>query len=511
MKDKIKVFWKEKGAGAIAPTLVVTSIFFVTYFGFGIENSMIGPFATLSFLRFRDLKRHYSCMAKTFVIYVVMALLSYVALINVPLCIIVNGAALFWICSLLIDEYQMSNYFPPGMALIFFQIAPISTPGALLTRIEALAASFLIVFVFLFVLNIGKKNTKLEDLASEGQMKCYLLSKAIKEGDDEFAEKLKEQICKGNRRMSAIIYETNRSAIRSFEKVNVFSRYVGLFEACVYEATSDESIEEKLNNIEVLLQRIAYVKKNEANDNRRLKFRHSKFDIRLVRFRFGLRQVFVTMPSLVFAYVTQFPNAYWLTISIFFMLIPYQDNTANRVKQRVVGTLRGILFCMLLFFIFRGFYERVAIMTIFNFLIYTAGSYDSMVSYITASALALNAFNSGVLMMLIERVIYTLVGALITLITNKRVFATRKDICALVTEEELEKIRDQIENEIPFIEDREEKLHRVNECVIKAYMLGNSYTQYTSEDEAKRYLHPYMMGIMSTIRNKIDPDNGAGA
>lgn len=40
---------------AIAPTIVATIIFFITYFFFGMENTMIGPFATLSFLRYRNM------------------------------------------------------------------------------------------------------------------------------------------------------------------------------------------------------------------------------------------------------------------------------------------------------------------------------------------------------------------------------------------------------------------------------------------------------------------------
>jgi hypothetical protein len=44
---------KTKAPSAIAPTIVAALIFLITYFCFGAGNSMIGPFATLSYLAFR--------------------------------------------------------------------------------------------------------------------------------------------------------------------------------------------------------------------------------------------------------------------------------------------------------------------------------------------------------------------------------------------------------------------------------------------------------------------------
>ncbi|MCR5665878.1 MAG: FUSC family protein [Eubacterium sp.] len=508
LKDfNAKEFWHNHGKSAIAPTCVVTAIFIITYFFFGMENTMIGPFATLSFLRFKDLKRHYSCMAKTFIIYCIMAGAAYVALLNLPLCIIVNAVALFWLCALLIDEYQMNNYFPAGMALIFFQIAPVHTVSALGNRMLALAASFVIIFIFLFFFGLRKKEDVLVTLAREGQRNCYLLYKAVEQMDAEEAARLRKEICKNNRRMSEIVYGANRASFVMYESVNIYSRYIGLFETFVYESKEEGDRDKCLHSMEQVLQRIAYLKSNEIPDNKRLKFRSAKFDIRLNRYRFGLRQVCITMPTLVFAYVTGWQNAYWLTISVFFMLIPFADYTTDRVKQRVLGTIRGIVFCLILFYIFQGLEQRVVIMTIFNFLIYSANGYQSMVSYITCSALALNDLEASVTLMLLQRVIYTFAGAGITMLANRYVFPLNKKVAAEVVRSKLEELKYRIHEEIPFVEDVTERMHRTNECMIKAYMLGNSLTQYTSQEEAGTYLHPYMMEMTETIKTKIDPES----
>ena len=118
----MKLLEKQKNLmhSAIAPTIVATIIFFITYFFFGMENTMIGPFATLSFLRYRNMCNHYECLIRNFGVYMIMAFFSFLAVINLPLCILINAAALFWLAYLLIDEYNPNNYFPAGMALIFF-------------------------------------------------------------------------------------------------------------------------------------------------------------------------------------------------------------------------------------------------------------------------------------------------------------------------------------------------------------------------------------------------------
>ena len=173
--DFLKLSDKQKKMlqGAVAPTIVATLIFFITYFFFGMENTMIGPFATLSFLRCRNMCNHYECLIRNFSVYMIMAVLSFLAVLNLPLCIIVNAIALFWIACLLIDEYNPNNYFPAGMALIFFQIAPVHTVSDLGNRLLALLASFGIVFLFAWFLSLNTTvQNRLKALISDGFDVC---------------------------------------------------------------------------------------------------------------------------------------------------------------------------------------------------------------------------------------------------------------------------------------------------------------------------------------------------
>ena len=104
---------------AVLPASVVTAVFFLNYFCFGRENAIIGPFLTLSFLKFKDMEDYRGCMLRTLGVYCIMAAAAWAALLHPILTVVCNGLALFWIGYFLIDEYNPLNYFPAGMALIF--------------------------------------------------------------------------------------------------------------------------------------------------------------------------------------------------------------------------------------------------------------------------------------------------------------------------------------------------------------------------------------------------------
>ncbi len=423
LSERIKATFQK----ALAPTIVATLIFFVTYLFFGMENTMIGPFATLSFLRYQSMCNHYECMIKNFAIYIVMAVLAFFAVMNLPLCILINALALFWIAYILIDEYNPTNYFPAGMALIFFQIAPAHTLPALGVRIAALLATFAVVFLFVFILSIWKRSKNpLHELIKGGFENCQKQLALCENGGEEDLEYLHHELCDINRRCSEEIYSYNRASIRIMGKTNWYCRFILVFQIMNY-LTSYIRQDDNMQKAQKLYTDFRNLFENyepEA-DYHRLNFRIRKPDIRNFRLRFALRQIITLTPCLVFAWASGLPNAYWLVISVFFMMIPFSENTLQRVRQRVLGTIAGICICLALFFLFQSFGARIVIMTIANFLIYGANGYGATVAYITCSALALQTINAAVPLVLAQRLIYTLAGALIALIANKWIFPIR--------------------------------------------------------------------------------------
>ena len=303
---------------AIAPTIVATIIFFITYFFFGMENTMIGPFATLSFLRYRNMCNHYECLIRNFIVYMIMAVFSFLAVINLPLCILINAAALFWLAYLLIDEYNPNNYFPAGMALIFFQIAPVHTFSALGHRLLALLASFAIVFLFSWLLS-RKENTqkRLIGLIQEGFEVCrQLLDLTAKDGDaSSFAENVNEllpvhkKLCEINQKCSMEIYSSNRAALRHKGKINWYCRFVLVFQVINYLTNHPEQ-EGNLARAEEIYAKFypQFLTTEPTADYRKLTFRVRKPDIRNMRLRFALRQVIILTPCLVISYLWQSNN-----------------------------------------------------------------------------------------------------------------------------------------------------------------------------------------------------------
>ena len=469
--------------GAIAPTAVATLIFFVTYFFFGMENTMIGPFATLSFLRYRNMCSHYQCLIRNFAIYMIMAVLSFLAVINLPLCILINAVALFWIADLLIDEYNPNNYFPAGMALIFFQIAPLHTVTALGNRLLALLASFGIVFLFAWI--ISRKNTgqnRLKTLIAEGfaisekllQETGCLSADADETAYSEDTSILHQKLCEINQKCSKEIYSANRAALRTKGKTNWYCRFVLVFQILNYLTDHIEEADNRQNTLHIFKKFKAQFQEIEpTSDYRRLSFRIHKPDIRNIRLRFALRQMIVLTPCLALSYLWQTNNIYWLVISVFFMMIPFTEHTAQRVRQRVFGTMWGIILCFILFIIFPDFESRVVIMTVANFLIYAADGYGPTVAFITCSALALQSIDNSVPIVLSQRLIYTLLGGGIALLSNRYIFPVRVTKQIQYLFELLRSLRERltvlVENTIPGDDSRR---HQIDQLIIKSYLLS---------------------------------------
>lgn len=459
---------------ALAPTAIVTVIFFVTYRFFGAENTMIAPFATLSFLTYRSMCNHYEAMIKNFAIYIAMAVLASFAVMGPVLCTAVNALALFWIACLLIDEYNPTNYFPAGMALIFFQISPARTPHALAVRIGALLATMAITFVFVLILSKTQKKRTLRSLLMEGFDNCQKQIDACEKGDEETLRSLHWELRNISMQCSGEIYAYNRSSIFIKGKTNWYCRFILAFQIINYlliNHAQDDNLE-KARNYYQNFRRLLTDCEPEA-DYRRLRFRNHRPDIHNFRLRFALRQVIVVTPCLLIAYLSDAPNIYWLAVSVFFMMIPYTDNTLRRVRQRVFGTIGGIMICLVLFTIFHNFPARVIIMTLANFMIYGTSSYGLTVMYITCSALAIQTIDAVITAVLAQRLIYTLIGGATALAANRLVFPIRARNQCFYLMQLLNQIREELRDihENTCMSDGERK-RQTDQRIIKSYLLS---------------------------------------
>lgn len=518
MKNKI-IFYIKK---AWAPTIVVTVIFLIEYFFFGMGNTMIAPFAALTFLRVHQMKHDYSCLVKNFSVYIIMVCLAAVALLNVWLCVIVNALALFWIAYLLIDEFVPNNYFTAGMALIFFQISPVTldSPKELLMRIGGLIAAFLVIAAFLCLLRLLNKiiqKPKMDEifqLIQDGMALCECLCDLFNSESFDIKEirKYQQELCKINRQLCQNLYMQNRSSLEMEVRDNKYCAYVALFQTAGHMVSEDENqntIQRKAVQLRDLLKDYdTSVEHLPEEVSHKLHIRTNRLDIRSFRLRFALRQVCIIMPCLVFAYVSGWPNSYWLTISVFFMMIPLYERTSGRIAQRMTGTFAGLMLCVVLFAVFKGVPERIVLMTIFNFLIYCAQSYASTVTFITGSALALNFVEENYLVMLGQRLIYTIVGAAIAWVANTWVFPIRAKRQMTFIREILEEIQNDVKTALKL--PRAERICEINRLIILSYMLGmrmddlNSTLPKNQQDKTiAKALQAHMRMLAGLIKEKL--------
>lgn len=483
--NKVKTMCK----AAILPTIVAALIFFLNYFCFGIENTMIAPFATLSFLRFRNMANHYACVTKNYLIFLAMTGLAFVASINLPLCILINALALFWLAYLLIDEYNPTNYFPAGMALIFFQMQPAADLFALSTRVVALTASMLIVFVFTAILASRRvSKDPIADNIRQGLAICGSQFDACLTGDHDTLDRLHQELIAINRKIADEIYHYNRSTLRARGRINWYCRYVALFQVINYYTTQvfavkKEGVTEEYTALRNTFHRFKkqFETTTPGRDFKQLHFRNNKPSIQSFRFRFAMRLILVMTPCMAFSYVSGLENSFWLAISVFFMMIPISDYTRQRIRQRIIGTCCGIALCFVLFTIFQSFPARVVIMMLANFMIYASTSYAIMVTYITCSALAIQSMDDQVSILLLQRIFYTLAGALIAFIANMFVFQirTRKEMIILI--QRLDDVRnDMLKVTEETYPDPDERQHYTDERIIKSYLLMKRLQTYAS-------------------------------
>lgn len=86
--------------------------------------------------------------------------------------------------------------------------------------------------------------------------------------------------------------------------------------------------------------------------------------------RFAIRLAVVLCLSFTFVYLTQWPFAYWYPMTVFLMLMPYAEESAARINNRVLGNLLGLLMTALLLSLFHSLPAYVFLVALMTCLMY---------------------------------------------------------------------------------------------------------------------------------------------
>lgn len=415
----------------VSPTIVATLILLITFACFGMENSMIAPFVSVSYLHFINMKNHFSCMIRQWLIYCLIAVVSFVAVINLPLCILANAGMLFFLSYIFTDEYHPDNYLPMGMALIFFQTASLHTLPQLLTRLEALTVSFAI--ILLFVLLTGVKYYQKDPIADEikkGFPLAEQILEACRSKDDARIHNLHLQINSINQACSEEIYSYNRSTFFRKGKVNYYCRFVAFFQVFNYLTRNYQENGNllKAQNLLTYYKELFEDRKPEKN-YWMLMLRNDKLNIKDFKFRFALREVIAITPCLALALHSGGAQyAYWMVFSLFYMLTPTTDFGKKAVRDRVIGSLIGIIGSLVLFSIFPQLPARILITAILNLFIYSTAGDIATIAYICCATLSMQTFRLNTLDTMLHCILATLIGAVIAMLVNRFLLVVHVDV-----------------------------------------------------------------------------------
>ena len=408
---------------AIPATIIVTGIFFLNYFCFGLENASIGPVAALLFNKYKKRNGRYECLIMDFLVCEVLAAAAFAASLNLLFCILVNAVVFFWIACVYINDYSPANHFPIGIAYIFFLISPAGDMTALGIRAAALVVSFSILLLFLIVYtHLFTDYPAHRKVIEKGFENCRQQLQ-ITEQDPAGREELQKDLNKISVRCCREIWEFNRSVIRPRNKANFYCRFIAFFIVFSYLMDNSDS------SADYEQAKKLYEKYRDDFQNmkpqavyKRLHFRLEPLGIHNFRVRFALREAIVLVPCIAFARFSGLENIYWMVLCAFFLITPYSDLSTDKVKRRVIGTIIGVAICQIAFPLLPGFTGRAVLMTIANFFSYFGGGYDLAVICITCAVTALSEINGSVSLMLLQRLIYNLLGALIAVLANRFIF-----------------------------------------------------------------------------------------
>ncbi len=284
---------------AIAPTLVVTGIFFLNYCFFGLENTVIGPCIALSYLYFSKISNRMASILKTYLIYIAVAFFAWLAGMHLGLCIAVNIGMFFWIAFVLIDEYHPDNYYTPGIAFLMFQLSPVTGTGVL-TRCAALTLSFFLAFLVMWIMSRFIPKKLVRDYVEDGLNLSEQLLKAYEAGDQEQTRKLQQDLRNISEVISDEIYQYNYAAFKKEHRVNWYCRFIALFQVFV-NLTSSENVEEKAPIMRNMLRNFRELLKRNTDfvERKLLTFPWNQPDIHSFRLRFALRMIIIMTPCMV--------------------------------------------------------------------------------------------------------------------------------------------------------------------------------------------------------------------
>lgn len=144
-----------------------------------------------------------------------------------------------------------------------------------------------------------------------------------------------------------------------------------------------------------------------------------KLDIKSFEFKFAIKLSLSV--SLVIFFTDMFNITYgrWIVFPMIAIIQPYYDNTLTKAKNRIVGTVIGMILFIILFSMIKSPSARMNLTIIASYIGVFMTKYQYTTSVVAISALGASAMKGGGVDILFYRLIFAIIGCVLAMIVNR--------------------------------------------------------------------------------------------
>lgn len=469
------------------PTIIVAiTLFFSILKIFGVSEVIVVSLLTMLYrIKSREefsLKR----LLKVCCMLMVISIFSYIANLNLVLCVVVNLLLPSFIVYLYTDSFMPKGYFLYVMTLVFLELRPIEF-SYLPTRFSALLYGMVLVIIALFINSLRQKQKNSYELAQLGllnlsnQINILSQKEKLKGENDELNRiihglnnlvyssrnyKYLVDSFGSNNYYFMLVFQKFQYVIKNIDTsyddlsdgdISYLSELSKLFEKLSKEINEEDNlylvkqidvfivenhitnkkiecdIEYIINILKVTLLNMTTSNFEEVKDNWRIpkkthKLHGIKYNLKLDRFqlRFALRLSFVLTATFLISRLSGLNHSYWIPMNAFLMVAPFYEDSAKRVNNRILGTIVGSVLTLALLSIFNTVSAHIVIIILMTICMYSVTPATwIMTSYSTCYGLALITIAMEKNEAIVLRLSYIFIAAIIAMLANKYILSNK--------------------------------------------------------------------------------------
>lgn len=179
----------------------------------------------------------------------------------------------------------------------------------------------------------------------------------------------------------------------------------------------------KQNNPEVE-ESLLYTEGEDEHDDTYVKILGRTYDLHPVRAGYALRVGLLTTITTFITMLFGLEQGKWMTFTVFSITEFYSEHCKIKSKERIQGTLIGALIVIVLFMSIKDNTLRSLVVLMAGYLNPFTENYKDTMICVTVSAVASVALTDNTLFVALERIVYVIIGVIISLIANKYILKT---------------------------------------------------------------------------------------